>query len=205
MKETLKTWTFLVVLSLIVSVTLTAVSAGLKGRIEQNLRMVKVRSVLDVLNVPERDGKTDAQLLALYDAKVTTPDEMPGAYLYQEDGQMEAMAFDAVGKGLWDTVKGLVAVERDGVTIRGARFYEQAETPGLGGEIGTPAFEREFVGKKIAAADHVLQIIKPGVKPVLSDTEVHGITGATLTCDAVNIILKQAIERFQESRKGQSL
>ncbi len=205
MKETLKTWMFLLILSLIVSITLTAVSAGLKHRIEQNLRMVKVRSVLDVLNVPERDGKSDAQLLTLYDAKISTPADASGVYVYQENGQLEAIAFDAIGKGLWDNIKGLVAVERDGQTIRGVRFYEQAETPGLGGEIGMPVFTREFVGKKIHAADGVLRIIKPGVKPVLSDTEVHGITGATLTCDAVNIILKQAIERFQQSRKGQSL
>lgn len=197
MKQTLKTWLFLLTMSLIVSASLTAISAGLRERIERNLRMVQVRSVLEVLDVQGHAGLGDAELLNLFDRKVVASDQPPGLYFYYEDDRLNAVAFEAVGRGLWDQIKALIAVEPDGKTIRGVRFYEQNETPGLGAEIGSPMFEKQFVGKSLYDNSQILAIVSPSAA-TLSHTQVHGITGATLTCDSVNLILKQSILNFQK-------
>ena len=42
------------------------------------------------------------------------------------------------GVGMWGTLYGFLALDRDGNTMRGLTFYDQKETPGLGGEIGQP-------------------------------------------------------------------
>ena len=80
------------------------------------------------------------------------------------------------------------------------RFYEQNETPGLGGEIGTAMFTQRFVGKKLREGEAVLRIVKPGSVSALEDTQVNGITGATLTCEAVNRLMAEAIGSFWRLR-----
>ncbi|PKK96399.1 MAG: hypothetical protein CVV58_06550, partial [Tenericutes bacterium HGW-Tenericutes-3] len=52
-------------------------------------------------------------------------------------------------KGLWSTLYGYLALETDLKTIKGISFYKHAETPGLGGEIDKPEFQKNFYGKKI--------------------------------------------------------
>lgn len=198
MSDKTKSLLFLFVMALIVGNGLAAISRGLREQIDDNRRMMRVRSLLDVLGVEGRESKTDAELLALYESKVLEePGEFP-LYVYRESGTDVALSFDLSGRGLWDQIKGFMAVENDGVTVRGVRFYEQNETPGLGGEIGTPLFERRFVGKRLFEAGQTLRIVKAGSGADASMTEVDGITGATLTCEAINKFMIPTIERFRE-------
>ncbi len=44
---------------------------------------------------------------------------------------------------------GYIALETDATTIIGLRFYDHGETPGLGGEIDDPEWQRLWRGKKI--------------------------------------------------------
>jgi len=187
---------FLAVLSLVVGNVLAGISLGLKQRIENNRKLLMVGSLLDVLQVEGRQDAQDAELLTLYEEKVEVLEGAPRVYTYEEDGRVEAYAFDVAGRGLWDNVKGLVAVDRDGVTVRGVRFYEQNETPGLGGDIGTLAFARQFEGKSLREGEDTLSIVKAGSVSDLSSTQVDGITGATMTGDAVNAFLADDIEAF---------
>ena len=78
-------------------------------------------------------------------------------------------------------------------TIRGITFYEQEETPGLGGEITAAWFREQFVGKSIIGADGKPGIIiRRGGEP--APNKVDAISGATLTCDKVQAMLCEAIE-----------
>jgi len=202
MSDKVKSLLFLLVMALIVGNALAAISMGLRERIDDNRKMMRVRSLLDVLQVQGREGKTDAELLALYQSKVLEqPGEFP-LYVYREGDEDVALGFDLSGRGLWDAIKGFMAVENDGVTVRGVRFYEQNETPGLGGEIGTPVFERRFAEKKLYEADRILRIVKAGSQDAASATAVDGITGATLTCEAINKFMIPTIERFREHSGG---
>jgi Na+-transporting NADH:ubiquinone oxidoreductase subunit C len=85
-------------------------------------------------------------------------------------------------------------------TIRGITFYEQEETPGLGGEITSSWFREQFIGKKI-----VDQAGNPGI--IISSSEgeapnkVDAISGATLTCDKVQTMLNETIKRIVEEKQ----
>jgi len=196
MNDKLRALVFLAILSLIVGNVLAGISLGLQQRIENNRKLLMVGSLLDVLQVDGRENASDAELLDLFEEKLQLKEGSPRIYAYEEDGKVQAYAFDVSGRGLWDKVKGLVAVEEDGVTVRGVRFYEQNETPGLGGEIGTLAFVRQFEGKRLQEETDVLAIVKAGTVADLSSTQVDGITGATMTGDAVNVFLADGIEAF---------
>ena len=53
------------------------------------------------------------------------------------------------GAGLYSTLYGFLALQGDGSTIKGLTFYEQGETPGLGGEIVNPKWRAKWQGKQI--------------------------------------------------------
>ena len=89
------------------------------------------------------------------------------------------------GKGLWSTLKGFLAVEKDGNTIAGLTFYSHAETPGLGGEIDNPDWKASWIGKKAYKGDKPAAIARKGGAKNL-EYEVDGLSGATLTCNGVN-------------------
>lgn len=196
MKEGPRSLLFLLVMALIVGNVLAAISLGLREGIERNRKMLQIRSLLSVLQVPDTEGKSDAELLALYEQKVVERPGDPAVYEYREGGRTVAYAFDIGGRGLWDRIKGYLAVEADGRTVRAIRFYEQKETAGLGGEIGTADFERRFVGKELKATEQYLRIVKAGTVSQLGPTQVDGITGATLTGDAINVFLQHDIDAF---------
>jgi len=104
-------------------------------------------------------------------------------------------------KGLWDPIKGFLALDPEKKKITGLTFYEQKETPGLGGEIATEAFRNGFIGKSIYAADGTPGIIIRVGADESVQNEIDGITGATMTCDKVQEMLNKAIETIAGSNK----
>ena len=50
---------------------------------------------------------------------------------------------------MWGAVYGFLALEPDGNTVRGLTYYDQKETPGLGGEIGNPKWQALWNGRKV--------------------------------------------------------
>ncbi|MHC4873410.1 MAG: FMN-binding protein [Planctomycetota bacterium] len=202
MNENIRSLLFLTVMALVVGNGLAGISLSLGKRIDENKQFQKVKSLLTVMEVDglsemESEGKGADEFLKLYEKVIK--EEIQGGvrvYTYSNDGIDEAYAFEVAGRGLWDKVKGFLAVEKDGMTVRSISFFEQQETPGLGGEIASVEFARRFEGKKIRDADGFLKIVKAGTIANLSSIEVDGITGATMTGDAVNVFLADDIERF---------
>jgi len=60
--------------------------------------------------------------------------------LLGDSGEVEQLVLPVRGKGLWSTMWGLLSLDGDGKTVRGLTFYEDGETPGLGGEINNPSW-----------------------------------------------------------------
>jgi Na+-transporting NADH:ubiquinone oxidoreductase subunit C len=101
--------------------------------------------------------------------------------------------------GLWGAIWGYVAVNADGNTVYGAYFNHDSETAGLGAEIkDSKAWQDKFIGKKIYSADG-----KPAIKVVKSselknaESEVDGITGATLTSNGVSDMLQDGFAKYK--------
>lgn len=107
-----------------------------------------------------------------------------------------------IGKGLWSTLYGYLALEKDLNTIKGLTFYKHGETPGLGAEIEKEWFRKNFVGKKILNKKGELvsvRVAKGKVKASspYGDHEVDGITGATLTGNGVTKLIEKCLVLYE--------
>ena len=80
---------------------------------------------------------------------------------------------------------GFVALQPDGNTINGITYYDQGETPGLGGEIANPLWQQRFVGKKLYDEQNQLAIrIGKGASADAAHG-IDGLSGATMTTKGV--------------------
>lgn len=105
-----------------------------------------------------------------------------------DNGELETMVLPVSGYGLWGTMYGYLALESDLNTVVGIGFYEQKETPGLGGEIVNPRWVGQWPGKKIydAEGDVALELVKSNAQ---GEHQVDGLAGATLTTRGVDYLI----------------
>lgn len=80
----------------------------------------------------------------------------------------------------------LCGADTDGRTVKGITYYDQGETPGLGGEVENPAWRKQFIGKKVLddSGMPALKVVKGGARQG-DDYAVDGLSGATLTSNGV--------------------
>lgn len=108
-------------------------------------------------------------------------------------GQIEQLVLPIEGMGMWGTVYGFLSLDRDGNTVRGLTFYEQKETPGLGGEIANPKWQALWVGRKAYDASWTpqLAVIKGQAGPPAQDPHhVDGLSGATITSNGITRVVR---------------
>ncbi|BCL70846.1 Na(+)-translocating NADH-quinone reductase subunit C [Vibrio nigripulchritudo MADA3029] len=107
-------------------------------------------------------------------------------YLVKDGDAISKVIIPVHGNGLWSMMYAFVAVETDGNTVSGITYYEQGETPGLGGEVENPSWRAQFVGKKLFDENHqpAIKVVKGGA-PEGSAHGVDGLSGATLTGNGV--------------------
>lgn len=115
-------------------------------------------------------------------------------YICEVDGQRKYV-IPMTGNGLWGGIWGYVAVNNDGNSIYGVYFSHASETPGLGAEIAGDKFQASFPGKSIISDGAVaLGVTK---KVTNEECEVNAISGATITCNGVNDMLKNTMESYK--------
>ncbi len=110
------------------------------------------------------------------------------AYFVMKDDQVDQVVISLEGLGMWGTVYGFMAIDRDGRTIRGLTYYDQKETPGLGGEIGNPQWQALWVGRHAYDGEGLpkVAVIKGPAGPADKDPyRVDGMSGATITSNAI--------------------
>ena len=121
-------------------------------------------------------------------AKIGRRAKLATVYLVSDDnGQLQRIILPIHGAGLWSTMYAFVAIKPDGNTIEAITYYEQGETPGLGGEVENPRWRALFVGKELFDAEGkpAIKIVK-GRAPTDSKHEIDGLSGATLTSAGVD-------------------
>ena len=109
------------------------------------------------------------------------------------DGSVEQLVLPIEGMGMWGTLYGFLALDRDGNSVRGLTFYEQKETPGLGGEIANPKWQALWVGRRAydANGSPQLAVIKGQAGPPDKDPHrVDGLSGATITSNGVSHVVR---------------
>ncbi len=203
MKDSFRTILFVAVLGLICATLLTAAARITDPYKKSNARAEKIYNILKVLEVPFDDAAAASDLVTLFEANVQV-DDSDGLTMYAytpatANGVAQAVAFSFTGQGLWGPIKGFLAMEADMKTIRGITFHEQEETPGLGGEIGSQRFQAQFRQKQIHDANGLpgMYIRRGGAVGL---NEVDAITGATMTCEKVEIMLNELIVKISEAK-----
>lgn len=204
MTDNIRTIIFAVVLGIVCSLVLATVSRFTTPYREANEKAEKVRNFLSALGVPVDPRSDSKTLLAIFDKNVVVR-EIGNLTLYEyvpetsDSGKVVAYAVPFAGSGVWGPIRGVLALEPDLYTIRGIRFYQQEETPGLGGEIGSDWFLEQFPGKKIVSrtGEPGFRILKPGT--AADENSVDAITGATMTSDRVQTILDRLAIQLRQA------
>lgn len=182
------------VLVVIVAFLLAFVYQTLKPMQDANVALDLKKQVLYSLNIRNLDG---AEAEAKYQQVVKAEKEIGGQKVYEcnIDGK-DIHVVNMKGMGLWGGISGYVAVKDDG-TVYGAYFNHESETAGLGAEIkDSQAWQEKFIGKKIFddKGNVVLSVVKKVEDPT---TQVDCVTGATLTSDGVDAMLKDGLKNMK--------
>ncbi len=176
---------------------------------------------MDVAQYDQRKAAKDpAQSVAIPKDKdiahIRVKAKVAKVFLVKEGGAIKSIILPINGYGLWSTLYGFLSLEADGQTVQSINFYDQAETPGLGGEVVNPNWRALWKGKKVYAeteqasmekgliaeaevGEPALSLIKGVVdnsKPG-SQYQVDGLAGATLTSTGVTNLV-----RYWMSKEG---
>ena len=161
------------ILVVVVAFLLAFVYQALKPMQDANVALDVKKQILYSLNIRNLDG---AEAEAKYAEVVKEEKELDGQKIYecQIDGQNIRVA-SLKGMGLWGGISGYVAIDKEG-KVFGAYFNHESETAGLGnGEV-------------------VLSVVKKVDDPT---TQVDCVTGATLTSNGVDAMLKDGLKNVK--------
>jgi Na+-transporting NADH:ubiquinone oxidoreductase subunit C len=121
------------------------------------------------------------------------PDYMPIYKVKDASGKLKTLILPVYGAGLWSTLYGFLALDGDLRTAHGIKFYQHAETPGLGGEVDNPKWRALWQGKVVYDAQWApsIELVKGSVDTSLPGAEhkVDGLAGATLTSRGVTKLI----------------
>jgi len=121
------------------------------------------------------------------------PKYLPVYRVSGPDGELKTLILPVYGYGLWSTLYGFLALEGDLRTVQGLKFYQHAETPGLGGEVDNPKWRALWRGKVVFDEQWRprVELVKGSVDPSAPDAahKIDGLAGATLTSRGVTNLL----------------
>ncbi|MGD9379534.1 MAG: FMN-binding protein, partial [candidate division WOR-3 bacterium] len=174
-----------------------------RQRVADNERIAFERAVLQALPLELPPRASPAQIHEIYTDKIREANaSSAGALRFIEAGTLWAYALPLDGPGFWAPIKGVIGIATDQRTITGIAFYEQNETPGLGGEIITLQFREQFVGKIMADTGPPIEV-RPATA-ALDENAVHAVTGATQTSNRLAKFMNDQLsawrKQMQEAR-----
>ncbi len=184
------------ILVVIVAFLLAFVYQALKPMQDANVALDVKKQILYSLNIRDLDG---AEAEAKYAEVVKAEGEKDGQkyYLCEIDGE-DILVVSLKGMGLWGGISGYVSIHGDETpVVYGAYFNHEGETAGLGAEIkDSQAWQERFIGKKVFVdpadgSEVALSVVKKVEDP---ETQVDCVTGATLTSNGVNDMLKSGLQ-----------
>jgi len=213
------------IMVILVAAILASVSMALKPKQIRNIEIEKKQSILASVNIPSNAENADNiyadRIVNQYTINVKGEKVEGNAFdvdLKKEhaksDEEMTLPVFECQtdeglkyilpvrGTGLWGPIWGYISLDEDMNTIFGANFDHEGETPGLGAEIATEAFEKQFIGKKIFDGTTLSSIIVAKVgQEAPAEHKVDGISGGTITSKGLEKMLLDDFTRYEEFLK----
>ena len=214
------------IMVILVAAILASVSMALKPKQVRNTEIEKKQSILAsvniestvanaedlyaekilneyVVNVNGEKVEGDAFNTDLKKERAKSRDEMVLPVFECNTAEGMKYVLPVRGAGLWGPIWGYIAINEDMNTIYGANFDHQGETPGLGAEISTSAFEDPFVGKKLFNNSGKLvsiTVAKVG-EIAAAEHKVDGISGGTITSKGLEKMLLDDFSKYEEFLK----
>ncbi len=193
------------------------INKAFSDKIESKIVDLETGEYVENINADEYDqrkaAKDPAQSIAIPKDKdiahIRIKAKYAKVFLVKENGAIKSIILPINGYGLWSTLYGFLSLEADGQTVQSINFYDQQETPGLGGEVVNPKWRALWKGKKVYAesdqpslekgliseadiGEPALSLIKGTVDTTKAGSEyqVDGLAGATLTSTGVTNLVR---------------
>lgn len=212
------------VMVVIVAIALAIAAIQLKPFQENNKRVEKMQNILSSVNIEstvknaeelykkyitetyvvntkgEKIENVKAFDIDLYYELKKKPEErhLP-VYIAKLDNGDTAFILALRGKGLWGPIWGYISLKPDMNTVIGSMFDHKGETPGLGAEIDTKKFQKQFQKKTIFDETGKFISIKT-VKGGAKEGDMHGvdaISGGTITSKGLEHMLFDCLTDYQ--------
>jgi Na+-transporting NADH:ubiquinone oxidoreductase subunit C len=195
--------------SAILSSVMDLESAGLKGKQVLETYDQRIQSLVVDIDGNEVTTDEDGKPVVAEEVNVANNYKLkPENRLYpvfkymnaENTDQVESYILPLYGAGLWDKIWGFVALDNNFEEIVGASFDHRGETPGLGARIATPTIQDRYKGKKIYDESGNLvsvTMVKGEGNTGLTEHQVDGMSGATITGNGLNDMLKNYLSYYQ--------
>lgn len=214
-KSNIRVIGFALLVSVICSLMISAAAVGLKDRQLANMALDKKINLLKAANLLGEGKQSEKYAAALFSEHIKevrvdsqgktidtyVPDSL-NLYLIHDKGQIKGYVIPINTRGLWGKIQGYLAFENDGQTVSGFSVFSHSETPGLGGEIESAWFQKNFKGKKILNSQNELVsvgIARGDVENLPAGLQGHyvdGISGATLTGKYLSEGIKETLTQY---------
>ena len=169
--------------------SIAAVAGGLLGlvwnitkpEIEKRRIEASDRAIYAVLPDAEKYQEMESGTVKYYQA-------------YDAEDRPAGIAVRAEGQGFQDKILIIIGMTQDLSRIKGIRVLESSETPGLGGEITSDWFRKQFENLETEPEIIYVKNSRPE-KP----NEIRAITGATISTKSIVKIVNEAINELRDS------
>ncbi|MCK9321357.1 MAG: NADH:ubiquinone reductase (Na(+)-transporting) subunit C [Bacteroidales bacterium] len=216
------TFIYAVIMVIVVATILTFVAVSLQPFQKKNVELEKKKNVLAAFNVESNPDNVESlykeiivevfainvegEKLDNVDAfKINLKDELrkppadqqwPIYVAKTQDGDLKYI-FPLYGKGLWGPLWGYISFYEDLNHVFGVYFDHKSETPGLGAEISTAEFQKEFIDKSIFDENGNFVSIDL-IKTDASDNNhaVDAVSGGTITSYGLRDMLKTCLSAY---------
>lgn len=169
---------YIIILVIIVSVLLSGAAVLLHPYQKRNEENERHTNILKAAGIKDVNKNNVAHLFKQH-CTSSQKGEFP---LYIIDNQITVIPMR--GNGLWGPIWGYIGIAFDGQTIVGAVFDHKSETPGLGGEITTAKYQRQYEGKTLIKTNESVHV------------EVDAIAGATRTSKGVEEMIERTLKLY---------
>ena len=190
------TFVYATVMVVIVAFLLAFVASALKPMQDANVARDKKNQILTSLNVTGLKGDAIDKKYA----EVITEElqEQGGTVYVATVNGATKYVLPVKGRGLWGGLWGYISVDEDKQHVYGTYFDHDSETAGLGARIKERWFQEQFNGKPIfdETGEVVLTVVKKGQSK--AETEIDGVTGATLTSNGVGAMVTEGLKQYKE-------
>ncbi len=216
------------VMVILVAGALAGVSLLLKDKQQANIDAEKMQNILKAAGIKtERDGasrlykkyfnetfvvNTQGEKVSGVDAfkvdmskevKKAAADRTMPVFVFHGDNNETKYVVPVYGGGMWGPIWGFLAINDDKNTISGATFDHASETPGLGAEIATENFQKQFTGKTLfddTGTFESITLVKGGAD-ANNKHGVDAISGGTVTSGKLTTTLANCLGDYEQFLK----